>query len=321
MLIKRIAIAASFVVASAGVVTTPLHAQVVGIGTAKQGGFTYSAGAAIAKVAQTEGVRMLLRPYGGSGVYVPAVNKGELQFALANALDTFFAVTGKEIYDGRPQPNVRIVSVMLPLRVAIFVREESPIKTIADLKGKRVPGEFASARVLKILMDGQLANANMSYEDVEMVKAASVIGAANDFMAGKADNFFFAVGAAKVLQVASQVGGIRALPLDPSPEAMARTRKYVPVANAMRLKPAKRLAGIDKPMHVMSYPYLVLTNKNVSDEIVYKVAKAMYGHRKEMIEAFRPMAGFDQKKMVTSIDPAKYHPGAIKFYKEKGMWK
>lgn len=317
MTFRRVAIAVACLAASAGV----SQAQVVGIGTAKQGGFTYSAGAAIAKVVQTEGVRMLLRPYGGSGVYVPAVNKGELQFALANALDTVFAVTGKEIYEGRPQPNIRIVGVMLPLRVAIFVRKDSPIKTIADLKGRNVPGEFSSAKVLKILMDGQLANANMSYKDVKMVKAAGVIAAANDFMSGKADNFFFAVGAAKVLQVASQVGGIRALPIDPSPDAMARMRKYVPVAQALMLKPGKRLAGINKPMHVMSYPYLVLTNKDVADEVVYKVAKAMHGHRKEMVEAFRPMAGFNAEKMVADVPPATYHPGAIKFYKEKGMWK
>jgi hypothetical protein len=321
MITKRLAFAAAVFLGLAGAAPAQPHAQVVGIGTAKQGGFTYSAGAAIAKVAQIEGVRMLLRPYGGSGVYVPAVNKGELQFALANALDTVFAVTGKEVYEGRPQPDVRIVSVMLPLRVAIFVRKDSPIQSIADLKGKRVPGEFGSARVLKILMDGQFANAGMSYEDVDMVKVASVIGSADDFMAGKADNFFFAVGAAKVLQVASQVGGVRALPLDPSPEAVARMRKFVPVAQAQLVQPAKRLAGVDKPMHLMSYPYLVLTNKNVSDDVVYKIAKAMHGHRKEMMEAFRPMAGFDPKGMIADIGPVEYHPGAIKFYKEQGMWK
>ena len=125
------------------------QAQVVGMGTSKQGGFTYSAGAAIAKVATKEGLRMLVRPYGGSGVYVPAVNKGELQFALANALETLYAVTGTGAYEGRKQPNIRVVSVMLPLRVAIFTRKDSPIKSISDLKGKRVPGVFAAARPLR----------------------------------------------------------------------------------------------------------------------------------------------------------------------------
>lgn len=298
------------------------QAQVVGIGTSKQGGFTYSAGAAIAKVTGKEGVRMLLRPYGGSGVYVPAVNKGELQFALANALETLYAVTGTGAYEGRKQPNIRVVSVMLPLRVAIFTRKDSPIKSIADLKGKRVPGVFGAARTLKTLMDGQLANAGLAYKDVNMIKAASIISNANDFAAGKSDVFFFAVGSGKVLQVDAQVGGIRALPIDPSPEAVARMRKFVPVAYALQLKPGKRLAGILEPTYVMAYPYLVLTSAKVSDEVVYKVAKAMWGNRADMIKAFGPMAGFSQDKMVSNdLGGPQYHPGAIKFFKEKGLWK
>ena len=150
------------------------QAEVVGIGTSKQGGFTYSAGAAIAKVASANGLRMLVRPYGGSGVYVPEVNKGELQFALANALETRYAVTGTGAYEGRQQPNIRVVSVMLPLRVAIFTRKDSPIKTISDLRGKRVPGVFAAARTLKVLMDGELANAGL--DDLDVLVAHTGIG-------------------------------------------------------------------------------------------------------------------------------------------------
>lgn len=314
---NRIALAAAITFGAASIA----QAQVVGMGTSKQGGFTYSAGAAIAKVVTAEGLRMLVRPYGGSGVYVPAVNQGQLQFALANALETRYAVTGTGAYKGRKQENIRVVGVMLPLRVAIFVRKDSPIKTIADLKGKRVPGVFAAARTLKVLMDGLLANAGMSYADVNTVKASSIISGANDFAAGKSDALFFAVGSGKVLQINAQVGGIRALPIDPSPAAMERLRKFVPVAYPLQLKPAKRLAGIVKPTYVMAYPYLVLTSAKVPDDQVYKVAKAMWGNRKGMIAAFRPMAGFQQKNMVTKLDPVQYHPGAIKFYKEKGLWK
>ena len=316
-MLKPIALVSAGLILGAGAA----QAQVVGMGTSKQGGFTYSAGAAIAKVVSAAGLRMLVRPYGGSGVYVPAVNKGELQFALANALETRYAVTGTGAYDGRKQDNIRAVSVMLPLRVAIFTRKDSPIKSISDLKGKRVPGVFAAARTLKVLMDGQLANANMTYADVNTVKVASIISNANDFAAGKADVFFFAVGSGKVLQIDAQVGGIRAIPIDPSPAAVERMRKFVPVAYALKVNPGKRLAGILEPTYVMAYPYLVLTSAKVSDDAVYKVAQAMWGGRKEMMAAFRPMAGFGQDKMVTDLGPVKYHPGAIKFYKEKGLWK
>ncbi len=47
----------------------------------------------------------------------------------------------------------------------------------------------------------------------------------------------------------------------------------------------------------------------------------MYNSRKTMMEAFGPMAGFQQDKMVHDFEKIEYHPGAIKFYKEKGLWK
>jgi hypothetical protein len=301
---------------------TTAQAQTVGMGTSKQGGFTYSAGAAIAKAVEADknGVRMLVRPYGGSGVYVPAVNKGELDFALANALETRYAVTGTGAYEGRPQSNIRAVSVMLPLRVAIFARKDSPIQTIKDLKGKRVPGVFATARTLKVLMDAEFANAGMTYGDVNMVKAASIISNANDFMAGKTDVFFFAIGSGKVLQVDAKVGGIRALPIDPSPEAMARLRKLIPVAYATKLEPRKGLVGILEPTMVYAYDYLVLANSKVPDAAVYNLTKVLHENKDGLAASFAALRGFDPKRMAKDTSPVQFHPGAIKFYQENGQW-
>ena len=72
-------------------------------------------------------------------------------FGLANELETNYAVTGTVIYKGKPQPDIRVVAIMNPLYSALFVRKDSPIKSIADLKGKRVPTDYTSQRVLDIL--------------------------------------------------------------------------------------------------------------------------------------------------------------------------
>lgn len=316
----RTTILTAAAMAAALAITAPASAQIYSIGTGKQGFFTYSAGAAMAKIAADAGMNLRISPYGGSSAYVPGVAAGEQQFGLANELEAHYAVTGEVIYAGKKQPNLRVVAVLTPLYSQFFVRKDSPLKTVADLKGKRIPTGYTSQKVLDELTKGTLANAGLDYKDVTTVPVPNVVGGADEFAQGKADVFMFALGAGKVSEVDSQVGGVRVLPIDHSKEAMARMRKYIPVAYATELKPGKGRTGIDAPTWVYAYDYLVLTNDKVADDVVYKLAKLMYEHKAELAANFAGLNGFDPKKMAKPLDPVQYHPGAIKFYKEVGQW-
>jgi TRAP transporter TAXI family solute receptor len=307
-------------VAAALAIATPASAQIYSLGTGKQGFFTYSAGAAIAKVAADGGLNLRISPFGGTSAYVPGVNAGEQQFGLANELETYYAVTGEVIYKGKQQANLRVVAILTPLYSEFFVRKDSPIKTIADLKGKRVPTGYASQRVLDVLTKGTLANAGLEYKDITQVPVPNVIGGASEFAEGKADVFMFALGAGKVAEVASQVGGVRVLEIDRSKEAMDRLRKFIPVAYATQVQPGKGRAGVDAPAWVYAYDYLVLANDKVADDVVYKLTKLMHDHKKELAANFGALGGFDPGRMAKDMGPVKFHPGAIKFYKEIGNW-
>jgi uncharacterized protein len=306
--------------AGAVLAVSPAMAQSVGLGTAKQGAYTYSAGAAIAKVASDSGLSMRIQPFAGTSAYVPVVNKGELQFGLANQLETLYAFKGEAIYKGKPNPNLRVVAIMVPFRGAFFVKKDSPIKTIADLKGKRIPAQFTSAKILVTLINGTLANGGLSYKDATGVPVTSVPSNADAFVRGKTDAFFFAVGSGKVSETAAKVGGLRALPFNTDAKSVAAMQKYVPVSYIENLKPRKGLAGFDVATDVMAYDYLVLANAKVADETVYKLAKAMHGNKKALMENFRPLAGFNPDRMSKEMSPLQFHPGAIKFYTEIKQW-
>ncbi len=299
---------------------SPASAQLYSLGTGKQGFFTYSAGAAIAKIGADAGLNLRIKPFGGSSAYVPGVDAGDINFGLANELETHYAVTGTGIYKGKKQDNLRALAVLTPLYSVFYVRKDSPIKTIADLKGKRVPTDYVSQRVLDVLTHGTLANGGIAYSDITKVPVPNVAGGADEFAQGKADVFMFALGAGKVAEVDAQVGGIRVLPIDHSKEAMAKLRKYIPVAYATQVKPGKGRAGVDHEMWVAAYDYLVLANAKVSDEVAYKLAKAMHDHKKELAANFGGLNGFDPKRMVKDLSPVQFHPGAIKYYKEIGEW-
>jgi TRAP transporter TAXI family solute receptor len=188
-----------------------------------------------------------------------------------------------------------------------------------DFKGKRLPTEYQAQRIISVMLNGELANGGLSYADVQGVPVPNVQRGADEFAAGRADGFHFALGAAKVMETNAKVA-LRAVSLDPSPEAVAAMKKFVPVAYVARIEPSPANVGVIEPTNVMAYDYLTLTNAKVPDDVVYKLTKAMYGGRDVMKATFAPLAGFAQDKMAKDLGGVSYHPGAIKFYQEQGLW-
>lgn len=297
-----------------------LAAQTLGMAGTNRG-YTQQASAAIAKIASEKaGLQLRVQTFGGTSVYVPLVNSGQMDFGLANEYETYMAATGTGIYDGRAQQDLRIGSVLTPFRVGIFVRADSDIRSIADLKGKRVPSGWSSQKIIGTLMDAQLANAGLSYDDVEQVPVPNVPAAANDFAAGKADAFFFVFGAAKVKETDAKVGGIRVLPIDPGEQAMTRLREHVPPAYAYQVSPSPANVGVDGEMTVMAYDYLLLTNAGVAEDTVYTLIKTLHDNKDALQQAFPALALFSPERMTKPVEGVRYHPGAIRFFEEAGQW-
>jgi len=317
MKVMKFAAALALSVAFAGAA----QAQTVGIATSNPGSIYHSSGTAIAKVANEKaGIRATVQPFASPNVYIPAVNAGELEFGLANVYETSLAVEGKAHFEGRPNPELRAVAIMYPLRVALFVRKDSDYKSITDLKGKPMPDGYTSQKILLPILDAMYATAGMTRDQFEPIQVPNVVGGANDFIAGKAEGFLFAIGAAKVREADAAVGGIRMLPIANTPEILTAVRKFLPLAYLRPEKPSKINVGILEPTHSIAYDALVFASAKTPDDMVYNLAKAMHANKKDMAATFGPFNLFDPNRMNPKIDPIPYHPGAIKFYKEIGAW-
>jgi TRAP-type uncharacterized transport system substrate-binding protein len=68
----------------------------------------------------------------------------------------------------------------------------------------------------------------------------------------------------------------------------------------------------------MAYDYLVVAGSHVKDDVVYRIAKAMYENKPKLVESLRAFGGFNPDGMFKSM-PAPFHPGSEKFYKEKNL--
>jgi TRAP transporter TAXI family solute receptor len=295
-------------------------AQSVGIGTSNPGSIYHSSGTAIAKVAnQKEGLQATIQPFASPNVFLPAVDSGELQFGFANIYEGTIAYQGKEYFSGRPHENLRAVAVVYPIRGALFVKKDSNIRTIADLKGHPMPDGYTSQKTILRILDAIYATAGLTRGDMEGFQVPNVVAGANAFTAGKIDGFMFAMGAAKVREADAAVGGIRALPVEDTPESLAAMQAIFPGSYFRLEKPSPANPGVTEPVNTMAYDALLYASAKASDETVYKMTKAMYENKADLAATFPVFKVFDPQGMAKNI-AVPYHPGSIKFYTEKGLW-
>ena len=295
------------------------EAQVVTIVTTPAGSYTNSAGTAMAKViSEKSKLHAIVQAQGGAGL--DPVEAGDADIGLGNSFDTTFFVTGTAYYAGKGEKkNLRQVATMLPYRVGMFVRADFGIKTLADLKGKRVSAGFNAQKTIGRLVEAELANGGLTYNDVEKVLTPNVRRAADDFIAGKVDALFFAIGSAVIKQAAATLGDLRVLPIDTSPAAVKRMEEMLPNSYVLTIKPQRGLVGIDKPTPVIANDMDVFTNKNVKDEVIYNVVKALHDNKAMLVSVFKPFVLFEPSRMAGVIKGVPFHPGALKYYKEIGI--
>jgi TRAP transporter TAXI family solute receptor len=295
-------------------------AQVIAIATTPAGSFTNSIGAAVAKaVVEHAKMRATLQPQQSHGMEV--VNEGSAELSLASLSDVQQYVTGTVDWKERgPHPNIRIIARLIPIETAGFVKKDSDIKTLADIKGKRISWGFGAQKAVQRVTLAQLAVVGLAEKDIHPVLTPNIVAAADDFIAGKTDAFWFATGSAKVKQAAASVGGIRALPIPTGPEVIKAMHKYVPGSYPKLLKPSPSLDGIVEPTMVMAYDVVLFTRENMPEDVIYRITKATHDNKGDMAAVFRPMAGFEPDSMAMNYDELRYHAGAEKFYKEIGQW-
>jgi hypothetical protein len=292
-------------------------AQTVGIGTTK-GGATAQVSAGIAQVVSAHGgMNMRPAPMGGSAVYIPIVNAGELEFGIANVAQTFMAYSGTGLSEGQPNANLRMVATMMIFRAGIMVRNDSDIHSIADLKGKRLPSGYSSAPLFEFFLSGMLANGGLTYDDVKKVPVTGLVPGVNAFKEGKIDAVIGAVGAGFINAADVAVGGVRFIPL--STDSAMANKLFSIVPKAFLTEVAVGPTGIITPTTVMAYDYMLWAGKDVSDDVVYRVTKAMYESEGEL-HGLSPMWATHSSANMAKDQGMPYHPGAIKFFKEVGAW-
>jgi TRAP transporter TAXI family solute receptor len=201
------------------------------------------------------------------------------------------------------------------------VRADSPIKSIAELKGKRVSSDFNAQKTIARIIEAHLANAGLGWNDVVRVPTPNVVRQAEDFMSGKTDVMFFALGSAAIKQANASVGGVRVLEVDTSPQAMKRSEALLPGAYVIQVSPNPGVEGVSKPTNLIAFDMVLVTNAKVKDDVVYRAVKALHDGKQDLAATFPPFALFNPQNMAKPLQGVPFHAGAEKYYRETGLLK
>ena len=296
------------------------QAQVIGIATSNPGSIFHNIGTAIANAASTAGMNVTIQPATSPNQYIPLVNSGGIEFGVANLQEVNYAQEGREWFTGNENPNLRVAALIMPLVEAIFVRADSDIQTHADLRGRRMVDGYTAQQTILPQLDAIYATEGMTRADMIPVNVASVVAGADAFIAGDAVGFIFAHGAGKVREADAAVGGIRALTVDPTDENLAIAREHWPVAYFEDLT-AGSMPGVNEDGWFFAYPQLIFTHAGVSDDVVYNMVRALAEQTAVLSSTFPPFGAFDPAtNMVGDTGVTEYHPGAIRYFREAGLW-
>ena len=294
-------------------------AQTVGIATSNPGSLFHNIGTAVANAANAAGLNTTITPATSPNQFIPFLNSGGIEFGVANLQEVNYALTGEAWWTGNPNENLRIVAFLQPLVEGIFVRADSGITTLEQLRGQPMTDGFTAQNTILPQLDAFYSTAGMTREDMIPVSVASVTAGADAFMAGDAVGFIFAHGAGKVREADASVGGLRAFGVaDTSDAALAGARTHWPTAYFTTL-PAGAAPGVLEDTVYIAFPQVVFTHANVSDDVVYALTRAMYEQADTMAQTFPPMAAFKPNDMRGDPGVGQFHPGALRFFEEAGL--
>lgn len=296
-----------------------VHAQNYSIATGGTGGVYYPMGGGLAAVLSKKvpGMAATAEVTGGSVDNLKLIGSGKPYMAFTMADAAKDALDGKDKFSGRPV-DVKTLLVLYPNRMHVVTTEASGIKSMKDLKGKRVstgsPGSATEVMAFRLLE----ASGIDKDKDVrrERLGVAESVNAVKD---RKIDAFFWVGGlpTAAVTDLAN-TPGTKIVLIDHADAVDAMNKKYGNLYFKDTI-PKATYAGMAGDNKNASVSNILVVNGKMPDEEAYKITKAVFDNMPELLNTHKEYASVKLENQKAAATPLPFHPGALKYFKEKGI--
>ena len=293
--------------------------QFISIGTGGVTGVYYPTGGAICRLVnknrKDHGIRCSAESTGGSIYNINTIRAGELEFGVAQSDWQYHAYHGTSKFEDKGKfEDLRAVFSVHPEPVTIIAHDDSGVMNITDLKGKRLnignPGSGTRGTwdVLEEALGWQRSDLRLAAE----MKSAETGQAVCD---GKIDAYFWLVGHPSALTQESLATCAAHLVNATGPEVdkLVEANSYYRTATI----PAG-MYNNEKDVTTFGVGATFVSSAKVSDEVVYVVVKAVFDNFDQFKNLHPAFANLKETEMITDSLSAPIHPGAAKYYKERG---
>ncbi|NQU72534.1 MAG: TAXI family TRAP transporter solute-binding subunit [Rhodospirillales bacterium] len=306
--------------AVSAMIAGPGQAQTISFASLPQGSLIYFQATVVSKMLlKHTDLKVRVSPMRGTEAEIVAIERGQAELSIVDVTQAAAAINGHEAFKGRPAKKLRSAGLLVSFPVGVLIRKDSPIRKISELNGLRLPSGWKAFNQGKILMDAMFKTGGLSFANIKGIPTPGLIRAANDFKAGKSDGTIMAPATPKARELNAALGGVRFIDLGGSPAALKAVKSIREDFYIKRITPAPHRTGVLEPIHMLTFDVALTTGSNVSDEIVYKVVKAVYENKKDLAKGHPTFRGFIPKKMGKKFSVLQPHRAAVKFFREKGI--
>jgi TRAP transporter TAXI family solute receptor len=255
-----------------------------------------------------------VQPYNGPNAWMPLLESGEVEFGIINILDSYMASTGTGNYK-KAYPMIRIVSGgVFPFTGSLMVRDKSEIKRPIDLKGKRMAWDFGGHAITQTWQNAAMEVSGLKPSDVVQVRFSNLNDAIRGVPEGKVDATFAAIGIG-VNEEANAMEPIRFLSLPVGDASNKILAKYG--GTIVKQDP---VTGIRGDTNVIGYPLHLASSTKVSERVVATLLKAWWDNHAELQSIHPQFKKWTKDVQAITNFTVPYHPGAVKFYRDAGVW-
>lgn len=313
---KGIAFAACALIALPATAAESINLSIATGGT---GGVYYPLGGGMANVFSKSipGMTATAEVTGGSVDNMRLIGTGKPYIALTQADAAIDAYNGEGKFKGTKIPVRAMMMLYTNLMHAVTI-EGTGINNINDLKGKRIstgsPGSATEVFAFRVL-----EAAGLDPQKDMKIERLGASESANAMKDKKIDAFFFVVGlpTSAVTDLAA-TPGVKIKFLDHANLLPAMTKKHGPLYIADVI-PKATYPGMTADNQATAVANLLVANANMSEETVYNIVKTIFDKRSDLIAVHKTASDITLEKQKPEASPVPWHPGAVRYFKEKGL--
>lgn len=286
------------------------------IATGGTSGTYYPFGGAVANIWNTkiENMNVTAQATGASAENLRLISKGDAEYAIVQNDVMDYAYNGTDMFEGQKLPNILTIGTLYPEVVQIAASKKSGIKTIADLKGKRVSIGDAGSGVefnAKQILEGY----GLTFDDI-VKNNLSFKESAEGLQNNTLDACFITAGVPNsALQELAFTNGLVLIPVD-GEAAEKICKKYSFYTKT--IIPGGTYKGSEEDVAALAIKATIAVNANLDEATVYSMTKALFENLDELSQAHAKGKEVSAAAAVTGIS-VPFHAGALKYFKELGL--